>query len=87
MKTLNELRAFCEGYRLALIVERDFYSNTLKTADDWAVWDEYDINFIGSDHSPHAKKDNELYCVVYPAGWVNNLPEPLHSFTIFGETE
>lgn len=87
MKTLNELRAFCEGYRLALIVERNFYSNTLKTADDWVVWDKYDINFIGSDHSPNAKKDNELHCVVYPAGWQGNLPEPLHSFTIFGETE
>jgi hypothetical protein len=24
---------------------------------------------------------------VYPAGWVNNLPEPLHSFTVWGETE
>jgi hypothetical protein len=87
MKTLNELRAFCEGYRLAMVVERNFYSNTLKTADDWVVWDEYDINFIGADHSYHAKKDNELHCVVYPNGWVNNLPDPLHSFTIFGETE
>ena len=42
MKTLNELRAFCEGYRLALVVERNFHNDTLKTADDWIVWDEYD---------------------------------------------
>ena len=77
MKTLNELRAFCEGFRLAMVVERI----TLETTDDWIVWDEYDINLIGSEYSHHAKKDHELYCVVYPAGWVNNLPEPLHSFT------
>ena len=38
MKTLNELRAFCEGYRLATIIERGFDSNTLASADDWVVW-------------------------------------------------
>lgn len=87
MKTLNELRAFCDGYRLALVYERAFHGETIKTIDDWLVWGDYDINFAGSEHSGHAKKDNDLHCVVYPAGWVNNLPEPLHSFTIFGEAE
>ena len=87
MKTLNELRAFCEGYAMGIANHPEAMAATLEDTDDWVTWDEYDINLIGSDHSYHAKKDHELYCVVYPAGWVNNLPEPLHSFTVWGETE
>jgi hypothetical protein len=87
MKTLQELRAFCEGYRLAMIVERDFHSDTLASTDDWVVWDAYDINFAGADYSGHAKNDNDLHVDVYKAGWTDNIGEPIHSFTIWGETE
>jgi hypothetical protein len=87
MKTLNELRAFCEGYRLALIVERNFHSETLASADDWVVWDEYDINFAGADYSSHAKTNSTLRVDVYKAGWTDSIGEPIHSFTVWGETE
>jgi hypothetical protein len=87
MKTLNELRAFCEGYAMGVANHPEAMAATLEDTDDWVTWDEYDINFIGAEYSPHARNNNDLYCVVYPAGWVDNLPEPLHSFTIFGETE
>jgi hypothetical protein len=83
MKTLQELRAFCEGYRLAMLNERDFYGNTLKSADDWVVWGEYDINFAGADYTGHAKNDNDLHVDAYKAGWTDSIGEPLHSFTIF----
>jgi hypothetical protein len=86
MKTLNELRVFCEGYAKGLASERDFYGNTLAECDDWVVWGEYDINFSGSVCSYHAKNDNDLHVDAYKAGWVNTPGEPIHSFTIFGET-
>ena len=83
MKTLNELRAFCEGYRQGLINDRSFYGTTLSGCDDWVVWDEYDINFAGADYTGHAKNDNDLHVDAYKAGWVDSIGEPLHSFTIF----
>jgi hypothetical protein len=65
MKTLQELRAFCEGYAMGIANHPEAMAATLEDTDDWVTWDEYDINLIGSD-SYHAKKDHELYCVVYP---------------------
>ena len=86
MKTLSELRAFCEGYTKALANDRAFYGNTLAGCDDWVVWDEYDINFAGAEYSYHAKKDVDLHVDAYKAGWVDTPGEPIHSFTIYGET-
>jgi hypothetical protein len=83
MKTLKELRAFCEGYLEGLMA----CNAIIPDMDDWVVWNEYDINFIGAEYSGHVRNDTDLYCVVYPAGWVDNLPEPLHSFTIKGESK
>jgi hypothetical protein len=83
MKTLIELRAFCEGYAKALGNEAD---SELAGCDDWVVWGEYDINFAGSEYSYHAKKGGDLHVDAYKAGWVNTPGEPIHSFTIFGET-
>ena len=87
MKTLNELRAFCEGYTKGLANDRAFYGTTLECVDDWVVWHEYDINFAGAEYSYHAKKDNDLHCDAYKAGWTDSIGEPLHSFTVWGETE
>ena len=82
MKSLNELRAFCEGYRLGLTNDRAFYGATLAGLDDWIVWGGYDINLIGSEYSSNAQEENDLHIAAYPANWVDNLPEPIHSFTI-----
>ena len=82
MKPLNELRAFCEGYRLGLTNDRAFYGATLAGLDDWIVWGGYDINLIGSEYSSNAQEENDLHIAAYPANWVDNLPEPIHSFTI-----
>ena len=82
MKSLNELRAFCEGYRLGLTNDRAFYGATLAGLDDWIVWGGYDINLIGSEYSSNAQEENDLHIAAYPANWQDNLPEPIHSFTI-----
>jgi hypothetical protein len=50
------------------------------------VWGEYDINFAGSEYSYHAKKGGDLHVDAYKAGWVDTPGEPIHSFTIYGET-
>lgn len=73
MKSLNELRAFCEGYRLGLTNDRAFYGATLAGLDDWIVWGGYDINLIGSEYSSNAQEENALHIAAYPANWVDNL--------------
>jgi hypothetical protein len=83
MKTLNELRAFCEGYLDGLMA----CNATVPAIDDWVVWGEYDINFAGADYSSHAKNDNDLRVDAYKAGWTDSIGDPLHSFTIYGETK
>jgi hypothetical protein len=87
MRTLDELRAFCEGYRQALITERSFYGNTLKEALDYVVWGGYDIHFAGYEYSGHAKSNVDLHVDAYKAGWTDSIGEPVHSFTVYGETE
>ena len=78
MKELNELRAFCEGYLEGLMA----CNATVPAIDDWVVWGGYDINLSGSEVSGHAKEETDLHVNAYPANWVDNLPEPIHSFTI-----
>lgn len=87
MSEPKELRAFCEGYRHAMSVERDFYSNTLKTTDDWVLWDTYDINFVGQDYTSEELGDDALLAVVYPRGWEGNLPDHLYVFVVKGESK
>ena len=71
MKTLDELKTFCEGYRNAL--------DNLASTDDWVTWGGYDINFIGSDYAEQA---DELFCIAYDANWTDNLGNPLHWFNV-----
>ena len=87
MKTLNELRAFCEGYRQALFDLIPFCNDSLANADEWVIWGGYDINFAGADYSVHAKNDNDLRVDAYKAGWTDSIGEPVHSFTIKGESK
>jgi hypothetical protein len=79
MKTLEELRAFSEGYLQGLWA----CNASVQGIDDWVVWDEYDINFAGADYTGHAKNDNDLHVDAYKAGWTDSIGEPLYSFTIF----
>lgn len=83
MKTLNELRAFCEGYLEGLLAG----NARVADIDDWVVWYEYDINFAGADYSGHAKNDNDLHVDAYKAGWTESIGDPVHSFTIKGESK
>lgn len=87
MKTLQELRAFCEGYAMGIANHPEALAATLEDTDDWVVWGGYDINFAGAEYSSHAKNDNDLRVDAYKAGWTDSIGEPLHSFTVWGETE
>lgn len=78
MKTLEELKAFCEGYLTCYFLNVDM---DVGDVDDWVVWYEYDINLTGCAHAQDID-DDELSVNVYPRGWTGNLPDPLFSFTI-----
>ena len=83
MKTLNELRAFCEGYLEGLMA----CNTRVFDIDDWVIWGGYDINFAGADYSVHAKTDNALRVDAYKAGWTDSIGDPIHSFDITGESK
>jgi hypothetical protein len=88
MKTLNELRAFCEGYAKGLANDRSFYGTTLEGVDDWVQWGGYDINLFGSYLSVRLEDDTSSLSVdAYPAGWLDVLPDPIHTFDIKGESK
>ena len=76
MKTLEELKAFCQGYAHAA----DMYVE-LRTIEDWVVWGGYDINFTGADYG-YEVCNGDLEVHVYPEGWEGELPTPLHRFIV-----
>ena len=78
MKTLEELKAFCEGYLACYFGSVDM---DVGGADDWVVWHEYDINLTGCEYAQDID-DDEWHVNAYPRGWTGNLPDPLFSFTI-----
>ena len=81
MKTAEELKSFCAGY-----LEGALACNAeLAEWDDWVIWGGYDVNFAGADYSDLAKEKG-LRCDAYKAGWVDNIGDPIHSFTIEGNT-
>jgi hypothetical protein len=81
MKTIEELKAFCEGYLACLPdAARD-------GADHWVQWDEYDINLFGSYYSIRIEGDNALSVDVYPRDWHDQLPDALYTFDIKGESK
>ena len=74
MKTLNELRAFCEGYRTALL------GTDLSHVDEWVVWGGYDINIFGKEWGIRIVDEQALSVDAYPLGWQGDLPEAIHTF-------
>jgi len=79
MKSLSELRSFCEGFYAAINTDD---TDDLAGTDSWIVWGGYDINLAGYDHSGHAKHRTNLHVDAYKAGWTTSLGDPVHSFTI-----
>ena len=71
-----QLKAFCEGYLYALLANGDL----VDYADDWVVWDGFDINLTGREYSEQAGAG--LRVNAYPAGWKDSLPHPLYQFTV-----
>ncbi|MFO0447162.1 MAG: hypothetical protein ACK52I_00495 [Pseudomonadota bacterium] len=84
MKTLNELRDFCEGYHRAML---NTGGDKLVTALDYVVWGGYDIHFFGVEYSEHAKTDYDLHVEAYGFDMIDGNEEPLHSFTLTTEGE
>jgi len=76
MKTLDELKAFCQGYAHAA----DTFGE-LKDIEDWVVWGGYDINFTGAEYGYEVCL-GDLEVHVYPEGWEGDLPAPLHRFVV-----
>ncbi len=87
MKTIEELKAFCEGYLEGLMA----CNAHLNDWDDWVLWGGYDINFNGPYWDDLAADDGKtLVCDVYPADWKDVRPPTLHRFTVTttqGETK
>ena len=77
--TLDRLRAFAEGYIHGL----GLYNGLIEYTDDWVVWGGFDINLAGAEYSD-GLADNEVRVFAYPAGWVDTLPDPAHTFIIKG---
>ena len=81
--TPKKLIAFAEGY-LACIPEKEYIPDT----EDWIVWDAYDINFTGRAlWDDGTMRDGDLHISAYPRGWQGNLPDPLFSFIVKGESK
>ena len=80
MKTLEELKAFAEGYYAGIASFGD-----APYTDDWVVWGGYDINFAGREYAAFTY-NNDLRVNAYPAGWDGELPDPIHTFTV-GESK
>ena len=83
MRNYHEMTAFCQGYLEGALA----CNATLSDWDDWVIWGGYDINFAGVDYSSLAETDKGLRVDAYKAGWVDNIGEPIHSFTIKGESK
>jgi hypothetical protein len=73
MKTLAELKTFCEGYLKG--------NDEPDITDDWVVWGGYDINFCGKEYA-QGVGSNQLQVDAYPQRWAMQLPAPIHSFII-----
>jgi hypothetical protein len=77
MKTLEQLKIFCEGYARAYVMNVDM---DLTDVDDWLEWGGYDINLIGLNHAEQA--GDGLYVAAYPDNWRDTLPDPIYTFNI-----
>ena len=55
--------------------------------DDWVIWEDYDINFVGPEYTGETLGAKSLLVVVYPKAWVDALPDHIHSFTVHTSTK
>lgn len=79
MKTLKQIKIFCQGFHEGWIASE----GTTVHAEEWVIWDDYDINLSGLFVSP-GLGDWDLQVAVYPKDW-KELPTPTHSFILKGE--
>jgi len=70
------VEALTTGYLLALSESGD----EVEPSDTWTEFGDYDINICGSDVSDDAPEGG-VVAYVYPAGWKQDLPEPLFTVT------
>lgn len=84
MKTLDELKAFCEGFRTASLAEE---SGDLSQLDEWLTWCGYQINIFGEHWGIRIEGDKTALSVdVYPQRWKDGqLPDALHTFDLVGQ--
>ena len=78
MKTLEQLQAFCEGYRTALL------GTDLSRIDEWVQWGGYDINIFGKEWGVRIVDEQDLSVDAYPLGWQGDLPDAIHTFDLGG---
>lgn len=80
MRTIEELKAFCEGYLKAKMLEHD---NDVSGVDDWFRWGGYDLNIFGSYWSTRLGDSITALSVdAYPEDWEHTLPDALHTFDV-----
>jgi hypothetical protein len=91
MKTLDELKAFCEGYKRALVSDGTSFTRSptfssdgtsITSTDDWVIWGGYDFNIAGADYIGPDITPKQLKVNAYQANWKGNLPDPVHTFII-----
>ena len=86
MKTLEELKAFCEDWHKHAVAE---HSGDVSGLDEWFRWGGYDLNIFGAHYSVElsdAGDNSALIVCAYPGDWSTQLPEPIHQFTLKGAT-
>ena len=84
MKSVEELKAFVQGYRAAMMFT---HKGDVSEVDDWVLWGGYDLNLFGSYYGVRLNDDTTALSVdAYPQGWAGDLPDAIHSFDITGET-
>ena len=80
MKTIEELKAFCNEYLKTKLVENN---GDVSETDDWVQWGGYDLNLFGSYWSVLLNDNTKALTVdAYPDGWTDELPDALHTFNI-----
>lgn len=80
MKTIEELKAFCEGYLKAKMLE---HNGNVEDTDDWFRWGGYDLNIFGSYWGIRLEGNTTALSVdAYPEEWELTLPDALHTFDV-----
>ena len=70
MKTLEELKAFCEGYLACYFGSVDM---DVGGVDDWVVWGGYDINLAGVSTHRTPRTMNCAVMRIRQGGWTTSV--------------